>query len=100
MEVRITYSKEQLDAAVEFISTHNSYFLGKKDYIRESILKSMRRIAKDPEQWINGTMGYVLWGEREFEGMNNDENTVHFDISVNPALDCEEDTYIEETVHG
>lgn len=100
MEVRIIYSKEQLEAAVDFISIHNAYFRGKNDYIRDCIIKTMRRIAKNPEEWINGTMGFVLWGDREFEGMNSDENTVHFEISVNPALDCAEDTYVEETIHG
>lgn len=100
MDVKIIYSKEQLEATVEFISTHNSHFLGKKAYIRESILKSMRRIAKDPEQWVSGTMGYMLWGDREFEGMDSDENIIHFDIAVNPSLDFTDDTYIEEIVHG
>lgn len=100
MEVRITYSKEQLEAAVDFISDNNIYFLGKKEEIRQSILDMMRKIAKDPDDFINGTMGFVLWGEREFEGMNSDENTIHFDITVNPNLGSDEDeTYIEEVLN-
>lgn len=99
MEVKLSYSKGQLEAAVDFISENNKYFLGKKQEIRDSILKSMRRIAQDPEQFINGTMGYVVWGDREFEGMNCDENTIHFDITVKPDLGSdEEDEYIEEVI--
>lgn len=99
MEVKIIYSKEQLESAVDFISENNNYFLGQKEYIRDSILKNMKRIAADPEQFITGTMGYVLWGDREFEGMDCDENTIHFDITVKPNLGVDEDeTYIEEVL--
>lgn len=101
MEVIVTYSKVQLEEAVNFIATHNDAFLGKHDYIRDQILSHMRDIARDPEGFLSGTMGYVLWGDREFEGIDGDTNRIRFDISVDPALSMdawEEENCVEETV--
>jgi len=102
MEVKLTYSSQQLEDAVKFISRNNTHFLGQSDYIRDEILKHMREIARDPEAWSGGTMGYMLIGDRTDEGMDSDENTIHFDITVDPALgrDHEDTDYIEEIVYG
>lgn len=101
MEVKVSYSKAQLDEAVEFIATHNVSFLGQHDYIRNQILSHMKDIAKDPDSYLSGTMGYTLWGDREFEGIDSDTNSIRFEISVDPALSMDtwaEDDCIEETV--
>src|SRR5258708_5192934 len=100
MDVKLIYSKPQLEAAVNFIAKHNQHFLGQKDYIRSSILEDMRRVASDPEQWMSGTMGYLLMGDRTDEGIDSDDNSIHFDISVDPALgyDTQSEDYVEEIV--
>jgi hypothetical protein len=103
MEVKITYSSIQLEATVKFIAKNNEHFLGKNKYIREEILNHMKRIALSPHEWLGGTMGYTLWGDRENEGFDCDENTIRFDISVDPALGLSEyapEEYIDEVVSG
>ena len=102
MEVKITYSKPQLEAAVKFIARNNPHFQGQKDYIRDQILEHMRRIALQPGEWLAGTMGYVLWGDREDEGLDSDENSIRFEISVDPSLgyDIDSEDYQEEMVSG
>lgn len=102
MEVKITYSKPQLEAAVKFIARNNSHFQGQTDYIRNSILEHMRKLALQPDEWLSGTMGYVLWGDREDEGIDSDENSIRFEISVDPSLgyDIDSEDYAEENVSG
>lgn len=102
MEVKVTYSKQQLDEAVDFIATHNPSFLGQHSFIRDEILDHMRKMARDPEGWLGATMGYTLWGDRTFEGVDSDENTIHFEITVDPAVgrDYEEDDIAEEIVNS
>jgi hypothetical protein len=89
MEIKIIYSKKQLDAAVDFIGDHNENFRGQYDYIRDRIVESMEETALAPGEWITGTMGYVLWGDREDEGLDSDENVIRYSISVDPALALE-----------
>ena len=86
MEVKIIESKKQWDAAVDFIAQYNENFIDKHDYIRERIINSMETTALAPGEWITGTMGYVLWGDRMDENLDSDENVIRFDISVDPAL--------------
>jgi hypothetical protein len=100
MEVKIIYSKPQLEAAVRFIARNNEHFRGQKDFIRDEILKHMKQIAADPESWSGGTMGYHLLGDRTDEGIDNDENSIMFDILVDPNLgyDLDESDYAEEVI--
>lgn len=86
MEIRISYSQTQLEKAVNFISRHNEVFKGKKTEIRETILEYMEKMAKDPNMTFIGTMGFTLIGDREFEDMDNDDNLIRIEISVDPAL--------------
>lgn len=101
-EVKYSYSKPQLEAAVKFIARHNQHFLGQTDYIRKSIIENMERIAMTPEDWLSGGMGYTLWGDREDEGINSDYNSITFQISVDPDLGNDPDSsdYIEEVIRG
>lgn len=89
MEIKIIYSKKQLEAAVDFIAIHNESFHGQHDYIRSRIVESMEDTALAPGEWITGTMGYVLWGDREDEDLDSDENVIRYSISVDPALSLE-----------
>lgn len=102
MEVKVSYSKPQLEAAVKHIARYNEHFQGQKDYIRNSILEHMRQIALNPDSWMGGTMGYTLMGDREDEGLDSDTNRIHFEILVDPALcsDLEESDFVETLVKG
>lgn len=101
MEVKIIYCKPQLEAAVDWIAKYNPHFLGQKDYIRKAILDDMKQIALDPEQYLAGTMGYTLWGDRSDEGIDSDENLIDFAISIDPSLglDLFPEDFIEEVVN-
>jgi len=102
MEVKLSYSKAQLEFAVKFIARNNEHFLGQTDYIRETIVEHMKRIALDPEGFMSGTMGYMLISDKEMEGFNCDQNTCMIDIYVDPSLgtDHEETEYVEEVLNG
>lgn len=102
MEVKISYSKAQLEEAVRFISRNNEHFQGKIDYIRNTILDNMKEIAADPERWMGGTMGYTLVGDREDEGIDSDENIITFEILVDPNLgnDIDPEDWITETINA
>jgi hypothetical protein len=86
MEVKICYDQCQLDKAVDFIAKNNSNFFGQDDYIRNCMLDHMREMARDPERWMQSTMGYCLVGDREFENVDCDENSIRFEIWVDPVL--------------
>ena len=99
MEVTLVYSKAQLEAAVQFISEHNQTFLGRTDYIRKHINKSLREMAeKFPHLLSIATMGYTIIGSvEEEEGIDYDQNTMIIEILVDPGLgedwESEEITY-------
>lgn len=86
MEIRISYSQIQLDSAVEFISNNNQSFLGKNEDIRNTIQETMISLARDPEAIHLGTMGFTLVADREFEGIDSDENVCRIEILVDPSL--------------
>jgi hypothetical protein len=102
MEVKITYSKTQLELAVKHIARNNNHFQGKKDYIRDSILDHMERIACNPDSWMGSSMGYYLIGDREDEGIDCDENRIHFELWIDPSLgyDIDIDDYAEKIWRG
>jgi len=86
MEIRISYSQLQLDSAVEFISNNNQSFLGKDEEIRNTIQEAMVSLARDPEAMHLGTMGFTLIADREFEGIDSDENVCRVEILVDPSI--------------
>jgi hypothetical protein len=86
MEIRISYSQLQLDSAVEFISNNNQSFLGKEEEIRNTIQETMVNMARDPEAMNLGTMGFTLIADREFEGIDSDENVCRIEILVDPSM--------------
>lgn len=95
MEIKISYSKIQLQRAIDFIAEHNDTFYGQVDYIRSSILESIERMAKDPNCTYLGTMGFTLIADREMEDLDNEENIVRIEILVDPALG-DDDIYLDE----
>jgi len=88
MFVTVIYSKEQLEAAVNFISKNNRAFKGKKDYIRKSINSSISElVAKFPNLNSISTMGYTIIGSAEqVEGIDHDTNELLVEIMVDPGL--------------
>lgn len=99
MKITLSYNKHQLDAAVEFIATHNDSFLGQQDRIRASFQEIMLDLAKDPEAISGGTMGFVIIvDERIVEDIDNDTNIVSFEILVDPNLGSDEYETYEEVI--
>lgn len=88
MEILYSYSNIQLEEAVQFIGTHNKYFLGAFDKIRQSILENMNDLAlKFPNCEFIGTMGYYIIAEIvSEENIDEDINSIMFDITVDPAV--------------
>lgn len=88
MKVKYVYSKVNLDATVKFISTHNKWFIGKPDYVRQSIINGMQQLAEQfPNCYYSGTMGYLISGSVDSEeSMDKDENIVTFSLSVDPSV--------------
>ena len=88
MFVTVCYSKEQLEAAVLFISKNNRAFKGKKDAIRKSINGSINElVAKFPDMNSISTMGYIVLGSADqIEGIDHDTNLLRIDIMVDPGL--------------
>lgn len=100
MEVTLVYSKEQLEAAVQFISEHNQAFLGRANYIREHIRKAIYEIVeKFPHLLSMSTMGYtILASVEEEEGIDHDRNVMLIEILVDPGL-AEDWESVEQIYH-
>ncbi len=88
MEVTLVYSKDQLEAAVKFISENNQAFLGRTEYIRRNIQTNIREmVEKFPHLLSIGTMGYTIMGSvEEEEGIDSDTNVLLIEILVDPGL--------------
>lgn len=88
MFVTVSYSKEQLEAAVQFIAENNKAYKGKKDAIRKSINSSINElVAKFPDLNSISTMGYIIIGSAdEVEGIDHDKNKLMVEIAVDPGL--------------
>jgi hypothetical protein len=88
MFVTVVHSKEQVEAAVDFIAENNHAFKGKKDYIRKSIQSSINElVVKFPDLNSISTMGYTIIGSaEEVEGIDYDTNTLLIEIMVDPGL--------------
>jgi hypothetical protein len=86
MEMIISYSNQQLEAAVEFVCKNNLHFVEEQKYVRTHILKCMENLAKDPDATYLATMGFILISDVDTESMDNNENICHIDIYVDPNL--------------
>lgn len=100
MEIIVSYSEDQLKAAVSFIAKHNPTFYGNHKEIRDSILENIERLATSSSIDSISTMGYLLTCDCEYEGIDNDDNTCRIEIHVDPSLgvDYEKEKYIEKVV--
>ncbi len=88
MFVTVSYAKEQLEAAVKFISENNLAFKGKKDYIRKSIHSSINElVSKFPNMNSISTLGYIVIASHDqIEGIDHDNNLMRIEIMVDPGL--------------
>lgn len=88
MFVTVSYAKEQLEAAVNFIAKNSLAFKGKKDYIRKSIYSSINElVSKFPNMNSISTLGYIVIASHDqVEGIDYDNNLMRIEIMVDPAL--------------
>jgi hypothetical protein len=100
MDIRITYSKLELEMAVEFCYENNPYWqqnkLTKED-IRKDFLESMHRLATNREAtWVGAAAGCVLIPDCTEENMDNDEYSCHIMIYVPPDMGYEPEDWDED----
>lgn len=92
MEIKVVFSQIQFDATVDFIAENNPTFLGRHQFIRESITTHINELAlRYPDVYTIGTMGYQLWADMiQEEDMDDDENILRIEFLVDPALGMED----------
>jgi hypothetical protein len=97
MEVKVHYSKTQMEATINFIAEHNTSFLGRHDYIRKSIENHIHELAvRFPHMHGVGTMGYFITvSHGHEEGIDNDDNMILLRFEVDPAVG-DNDQYKDE----
>lgn len=89
MQVKLIYSPRQLEKAISFLSTNHYADYGPK-YIRESIWSNIVDMVKQfPHLQRVSTMGYTLIADSTEESLDEDENEIFIEISVDPAIDEE-----------
>lgn len=103
MKIKISYSKSQLEACIKFISANNEHFRGKDDAIRQSMRLSIETLIQGfPNTTASGTMGYMVYAhDLAEEGLDEDENQMFFEFSVDPGLGSKnwtDDDYHSEIV--
>lgn len=100
MDIIVSYSKAELEAAVNFIAKNNKFFQNKYQTIRESLLEHIEYLASNPNITTVGTMGYLLVADYQPEGVDNDHNFCRIEIYVSPALGSAhlEDDIVEKTI--
>jgi len=88
MEVKVYYSKIQLEDTIKFIITNNSTFKNKYDIVKESINSCINDIVNFyPKYTSISTMGFtVIISDEEHEDLDNDDNIINIDILVDPSL--------------
>lgn len=98
MQVKLSYSKNQLEEAVKFIGDNNQFFIGQYDLIRSTILKYMIDFAKNKDLSTIGSMGFFLTADFNEESVDYDENTLDIDIHVDPNLGKEFGELVQEVI--
>lgn len=91
MKIKISYSKYELEKAIDYCWTHNPYWQRldqTKDDIRLDFIKSMHRLATNRSiVWVSAGAGCLLIPDAYEEDMDNDENVCHISIYVPPSFD-------------
>ena len=88
MRVKILYSKSELDATVQFISTYNKHFIGQSSTVKQALLNEIDSlVSRFPDPPFIGTMGFMLEGDvLDIESPDCDENVMFVNFYVNPRL--------------
>lgn len=101
MRVKIHYSKRQLEEAVNYVAKHNTSFLDQYEKIKNVILTYMREMALEARyrntRYV-GTMGFLILADREYEGLDSDENSINFEILVDPAVGCKDYSFTNQII--
>jgi hypothetical protein len=94
MEVKLHYSKAQMDAAVKFIAENNPSYINQYEGIRSSIWNHINELVEMfPDMTGIATMGYWIEASIEsVEGIDEEENILRLEIWVNPSIGKLEDT--------
>lgn len=92
MEVKVTYSKAQLEETVKFLAQNNPAYINRYDGIRSSIWNHINELVERfPHMTGVATMGYWIEASIEsIEGIDDDENVLRLEIWVNPAVGKDE----------
>ena len=101
MEIRITYSKLELEMAIEFCWKRNDYWRQNKktkDDIRQDFIESMHRLATDRSYtWLGAAAGCILIPDCTEEDMDNDTYSCHISIYVPPDMGYEPEDWDEDS---
>jgi len=92
MEVKLSFSKMQLDAAVKFIAENNPSYINQYEEIRSSIWYHINEIVERfPHMTGVSTIGYWIEASVEsIEGIDDEENVLRLEIWVNPSIGKDE----------
>ena len=92
MEVKFSYSRAQLNAAVKFIAKNNPYYHNQYEGIRASIWNNINELVERfPHMTSVSTMGYWIEASVEsIEGIDDEENILRLEIWVNPSIGKDE----------
>ena len=95
-EIKILYSKIQLEKTAKFIALHNRTIFPIDDVIK-SIHDCMNNIVTNfPNCEWSATMGFIVMAEvLSEESIDDDYNIVHFEFYVDPALASQDKNDIE-----
>lgn len=96
--MKVSYSKVQLNDAINFIAKNNSFFKDKERKIKESILKYIKEIASSKKMNHISTMGFILVPDFVYESIDSEEDMCHIDIYVDPSLKRINETYSEDDI--
>lgn len=98
MEVKLQYSKIQMEETVKFLAKNNPAYINRYDGIRSSIWNHINELVERfPHMTGVATMGYWIEASIEsVEGIDDDENVLHLEFWVDAAVGkyefSEEDT--------
>lgn len=88
MQVKVYYSRTQLEATVKYIATHNVLLLGEHDTIRQDIQLGIQELVQRYPHisWIGRNGWYALVIISIEEGIDNDENVLDIEFVVNMTI--------------
>ena len=81
------YSKIQFDAAVKFLSAHNSFYLGQDKNIGTALSSHIKSLVNSEQPWL-ATMGFTI--SKSLESEDDAPEEWWIEINIDPAVSSEE----------